>query len=93
MSIILFFFLNPFLTKRLKMQDSKSFLHNPIRMTIRSDPVVQHFDPVVQCKICGGRGHSHFSCEYSTNRNREMIIEEIEFWKYVDQSEQPVINL
>ena len=56
-------------------------------MTVRSDPVVQYYEPAVFCKICGGRGHSQLSCEYSSRAG--MSIEELEFWKYVDQSEQP----
>ena len=60
-------------------------------MTIRSDPVVQYFEPLVLCKICGKQGHSQISCDYSLKRSsREMEIEELEFWKLVDESEQPV---
>ena len=75
--------------KSRQLNPEKDINNFPIRMTIRSDPVVQHFEPAVYCKICGGRGHSQFSCEYSCSENKGMSTEEFEFWKYIDQSEQP----
>ena len=60
------------------------------RMTIRSDPMVQYFEPQVKCKICGGLGHSQISCEYSPDRSGAgMRYEDFIFWRYVDPSEQP----
>ena len=60
------------------------------RMTIRSDPLVQYFEPQIVCKICGGSGHSQISCEYSSRRSGEnMRYEDFVFWSYVDPSEQP----
>ena len=51
------------------------------RMTIRSDPLVQFFEPQVKCKICGGLGHSQISCEYSPRRSgAHMSHEDFVFW-------------
>ena len=58
------------------------------RMTIRSDPVVQYFEPEVVCKVCGARGHTQISCYYSSN-NTTMSCEDLKFWKCVNQNEQP----
>ena len=61
-----------------------------LRLTIRSDPVVQFFEPQVFCKICEGFGHSQISCDYSDkNGGGNMKYEDLVFWKYVDPLEQP----
>ena len=59
------------------------------RLTVRSDPVVQFFEPEVICKICRERGHSQITCQYSVNK-ADMTVEDFEFWKCVIQDQQPI---
>ena len=60
------------------------------RINIRSDPVVQFYDPKVVCQICGRIGHTQISCDYSDKKSRsDMSYEDYIFWQYVDPSEQP----
>ena len=59
-------------------------------MTIRSDPVVQFFEPKISCRICGAIGHSSISCVYASKFcGANMSLEDKQFWSCVDPSEQP----
>ena len=60
------------------------------RMNIYSDPVVQLFDPVVVCSVCGEHGHSKRSCRYSKAEDlSNMSQEDRVFWSYVHPKDRP----
>ena len=60
------------------------------RMNIYSDPVVQLFDPVVVCSVCGEHGHSKRSCCYSKADDlSNMSQEDRVFWSYVHPKDRP----
>ena len=50
------------------MHKSVAIISDLYRLNIRSDPVVQHYEPKVICRICGHEGHSHLSCDYCTKK-------------------------
>ena len=59
-------------------------------MNIHSDPVVQSYEPVVVCKLCGDQGHSKLSCTYTKARNlANMSHEDSVFWNYVHPADRP----
>ena len=59
-------------------------------MNIHSDPVVQSYEPVVVCKLCGDQGHSKLSCTYTKARNlADMSHEDSVFWNYVHPADRP----
>ena len=60
------------------------------RLSIQSDPVVQFYDPVVICSLCGETGHSKKSCHYSKAADRSnMSYEDVVFWSYIDPRDRP----
>ena len=64
--------------------------YNYLRLNIRSDPVVQYFEPRIVCKICESEGHSQISCPYAASKvGPNMSYEDSVFWSYVDPSDCP----
>ena len=59
-------------------------------MVVRSDPVVQYYQPVVVCRLCEGEGHTHLSCPLSANKvGADMPYEDWVFWGYVAECDRP----
>ena len=57
---------------------------------MKSDCIVQHYEPKTVCKLCDREGHSQVSCDYASRRNGENITpEDSVFWCYVDPSDRP----
>ena len=57
---------------------------------MRSDPVVQSYQPKVVCRLCDREGHSNISCDYaSRNVGEHMSYADSVFWLYVVPSERP----
>ena len=60
------------------------------RLSIQSDPVVQFYDPVAECSVCGDYGHSQASCHYTKALDMSnMSHEDIVFWSYVHPLDRP----
>ena len=81
-----------------KIRESKARLRNMTdnitdiltRMNVRSDPVVQYYEPKVLCKACGCEGHSRISCDYAEGKfGNDMSIEDFMFWSHVDPCDRP----
>ena len=67
-----------------------TFVSNFLRLNIRSDPVVQFFEPKVVCKICQREGHSQVSCDYAASKTgTKMSDADSVFWLYVDPCDRP----
>ena len=63
---------------------------NFLRLNVRSDCVVQYFEPKVVCKICEREGHSQISCDYAESKvGPNMSYADSVFWFYVDPSDRP----
>ena len=63
---------------------------NFLRLNVRSDPVVQFYEPKVVCRICDHQGHTSMNCNYAASRiGPNMSYEDFVFWSYVDPSERP----
>ena len=82
-----------------KIRESKARLRNMndnmtdiiTRLNVRSDPVVQYYEPKVLCKICGHEGHSQIGCEYAEGKvDDNMSLEDILFWSHVHPCDRPV---
>ena len=59
-------------------------------MNIHSDPVVQHYDPVIICKVCKVQGHSKVSCPYTHAKDLANIShEDCIFWSFVQPEDKP----
>ena len=60
------------------------------RLCIQSDPVVQFYDPVAVCTVCGETGHTTASCHYSKAEDRSnMSHADMVFWSFVDARDRP----
>ena len=52
--------------------------------------MVQFYEPVVICKLCGDHGHSKISCPYTKALDEANISEEdAVFWSYVHPEDRP----
>ena len=59
-------------------------------MNLRSDCVVQYFEPKILCKLCGREGHSQLSCDFSSGKlGQNMAHEDFVFWSFVDPCNCP----
>ena len=60
------------------------------RLNVRSDCVVQFFDPKVMCKLCEREGHTQVSCDFAASRTGpNLSYEDSVFWLYVDPCDRP----
>ena len=52
--------------------------------------MVQFYEPVVICKLCGDHGHSKISCPYNKALDQANISDEdAVFWSYVHPEDRP----
>lgn len=52
--------------------------------------MVQFYDPVVKCSVCGDYGHSKISCHYTRTMDlSNMSHEDVVFWSYVHPLDRP----
>jgi hypothetical protein len=52
--------------------------------------VVQFYDPVVKCSVCGDYGHSKTSCHYTRTMDlSNMSHEDVVFWSFVHPLDRP----
>ena len=59
-------------------------------MNLRSDCVVQFFEPKLVCSLCGREGHSNRSCDLSPSKvGQNMPHDDFLFWSYVDPCDRP----
>ena len=65
------------------------YTFNP-RVNLRSDNVVQYYEPKIVCGLCEREGHSQVSCDYASCKVGEnMSYEDYVFWSYVDPIDRP----
>ena len=81
-----------------RVRETKARLTNNIenltdiitRVNLRSDSVVQFYEPKIQCKLCDREGHTQVSCDLASSRVGEnMSYEDAVFWHYVDPEDRP----
>ena len=59
-------------------------------MVVKSDPVVQFFEPGLECYLCQGEGHTHRSCPQASRVvGPDMSFEDWVFWSYVAPCDRP----
>ena len=59
-------------------------------MNLRSDCLVQFYEPKIECKLCSRIGHSQTSCDLASRKVGEnMTYEDSVFWHYVDPEDRP----
>ena len=52
--------------------------------------MVQFYDPVVKCSVCGDYGHSKTSCHYTRTMDlSNMSHEDVVFWSFVHPLDRP----
>ena len=63
------------------------YTFNP-RVNLRSDNVVQYYEPKIVCGLCEREGHSQVSCDYASSKVGENMSYFV-FWSYVDPIDRP----
>ena len=60
------------------------------RQNVCSDPVVQFYEPRINCQVCLAEGHTQISCPYAESKvASDMPYADVVFYSYVHPDNRP----